>query len=64
VFGGQLPGDLAIGWNAHLLTTAGLTHYRRDAIGVPGEAPRCSHGRGWPSHRLGFQRVQGGLAGG
>ncbi len=48
VFGGQLPGDLAIGWNAHLLTTAGLTHYRRDAAAAPGGAPRCNHGRGGP----------------
>jgi len=58
VFGGQLPADLAIGWNAHLLTTAGLTHYRRDAAAAPGEAPRCSHGLRSPDHRLGLQRVR------
>jgi predicted SprT family Zn-dependent metalloprotease len=29
VFGGQLPDDLEIKWNARLATTAGITHYKR-----------------------------------
>jgi hypothetical protein len=35
VFGGRLPADLAITWNARLATTAGLTHYARPAAGAP-----------------------------
>ena len=38
VFGGRLPADLQISWNAHLKTTAGLTHYSR--ISMAGQAPR------------------------
>ncbi|EFN54886.1 hypothetical protein CHLNCDRAFT_13364, partial [Chlorella variabilis] len=30
VFEGQLPAGLELRWNARLLTTAGLTHYRRE----------------------------------
>jgi len=33
VFGGSLPGDLSIEWNAHLKTTAGLTKYKRVGAG-------------------------------
>jgi hypothetical protein len=39
VFGGQLPADLEITWNARLLTTAGLTHYRRDIPDDPYAPP-------------------------
>jgi predicted SprT family Zn-dependent metalloprotease len=35
VFGGRLPADLSITWNARLATTAGLTHYARPAAGAP-----------------------------
>lgn len=31
IFEGILPADLDISWNARLSTTAGLTHYKRDA---------------------------------
>jgi len=31
IFDGALPADLDISWNARLSTTAGLTHYKRDA---------------------------------
>jgi len=31
VFGGALPRDFAITWNNKLLTTAGLTHYKRSS---------------------------------
>ena len=31
IFEGKLPADLPIGWNNRLATTAGLTHYRREA---------------------------------
>ncbi len=40
MFGERLPEDLAISWNAHLTTTAGLTHYRREAAAVAGAPPR------------------------
>lgn len=39
VFGGRLPADLEIKWNARLLTTAGLTHYRRDIPDDPYAPP-------------------------
>ncbi|KAK9837501.1 hypothetical protein WJX81_007148 [Elliptochloris bilobata] len=42
VFDGRLPADLAMGWNAHLKTTAGLTHYRREAAGEAGAHLRYS----------------------
>jgi hypothetical protein len=48
VFAGRLPDDLAIRWNARLLTTAGLTHYRRDIPADPYAPPMCV-GRGWGS---------------
>lgn len=38
VFQGKLPSDLQISWNVHLKTTAGLTHYSRQA--VAGSSPR------------------------
>ncbi len=37
VFGGRLPTDLSITWNARLLTTAGLTHYKREFIQEEGQ---------------------------
>lgn len=39
VFGGRLPSDLEVKWNARLLTTAGLTHYRRDIPDDPYAPP-------------------------
>ena len=39
VFGGRLPADLEIKWNARLLTTAGLTHYRRNIPDDPYAPP-------------------------
>ncbi len=39
VFGGRLPANLEISWNARLLTTAGLTHYRRDIPDDPYAPP-------------------------
>ena len=36
VFGGRLPSDLAIKWNANLQTTAGITQYGRRAGGDGG----------------------------
>ena len=39
VFSGRLPADLEIKWNARLLTTAGLTHYRRDIPDDPYAPP-------------------------
>lgn len=39
IFEGRLPADLAIKWNGRLLTTAGLTHYRRDIPDDPYAPP-------------------------
>ena len=39
VFEGRLPADLEVTWNARLLTTAGLTHYRRDIPDDPYAPP-------------------------
>ena len=39
VFEGRLPADLAIRWNARLLTTAGLTHYKREIPDDPYAPP-------------------------
>jgi hypothetical protein len=39
IFEGRLPADLEISWNARLLTTAGLTHYRRDIPDDPYAPP-------------------------
>lgn len=39
VFEGRLPRDLEMRWNARLLTTAGLTHYRRDIPDDPYAPP-------------------------
>ena len=39
VFEGRLPADLEETWNARLLTTAGLTHYRRDIPDDPYAPP-------------------------
>lgn len=36
----RLPADLEIGWSAHLKTTAGTTHFRREVSAVPDAAPR------------------------
>ncbi|KAI7836948.1 hypothetical protein COHA_009197 [Chlorella ohadii] len=36
---GQLPRDLEIRWNARLLTTAGLTHYKREIPDDPYAPP-------------------------
>lgn len=41
VFEGRLPADLQMKWNPRLLTTAGLTHYRRDIPDDPYEQPMC-----------------------
>ncbi|DBA72109.1 TPA: hypothetical protein ACH3X2_010833 [Trebouxia sp. C0005] len=38
VFSSRLPADLQISWNAHLKTTAGLTHYSR--VTLAGEPPK------------------------
>ncbi|KAL0047352.1 hypothetical protein WJX82_001193 [Trebouxia sp. C0006] len=38
VFGSRLPAELQISWNAHLKTTAGLTHYSR--VTLAGETPK------------------------
>ncbi len=38
VFGSRLPTDLQISWNAHLKTTAGLTHYSR--VTLAGDTPK------------------------
>ncbi|CAL8463557.1 g3091 [Coccomyxa elongata] len=40
VFGNRLPEDLEISWNAHLRTTAGTTHYKREPPTRPTEPPR------------------------
>jgi len=32
IFGGRLPPDLQVSWNARLKTTAGLTHYKRQLV--------------------------------
>ncbi len=32
IFGGRLPPDLEVSWNARLKTTAGLTHYKRQLV--------------------------------
>lgn len=39
VFEGRLPRDLQIRWNARLLTTAGLTHYKREIPDDPYAPP-------------------------
>ena len=40
VFDGRLPADLEIAWSAHLKTTAGTTHFRREPAAFPGAKPR------------------------
>ncbi|BDA48577.1 probable HMG box-containing protein C19G7.04 at C-terminar half [Coccomyxa sp. Obi] len=40
VFGNRLPEDLEISWNAHLRTTAGTTHYKREPPIRPTDPPR------------------------
>eukprot|EP00887_Chlorella_sp_A99_P002120 scaffold21.g2120.t1 len=37
VFEGRLPTELPIMWNNRLATTAGLTHYKREAPAAPGQ---------------------------
>lgn len=57
VFEGRLPADLEIKWNARLLTTAGLTHYRRDIPDDP-YAPPMYALPAWAASWLGGQAVQ------
>ena len=40
VFNGRLPADMEIAWSAHLKTTAGTTHFRREPPAVPFTSPR------------------------
>ena len=40
VFNERLPADLEIAWSAHLKTTAGTTHFRREPAPFPGAKPR------------------------
>ena len=40
VFSERLPADLEIAWSAHLKTTAGTTHFRREPPALPGAKPR------------------------
>lgn len=42
VFGNRLPEDLEISWNAHLRTTAGTTHYKREPPTRPTDPPRLA----------------------
>ncbi len=51
VFGGRLPADLQITWSKHLLTTAGMTHYKQEApsclFGSPRHAIHLENGPFW-----------------
>ena len=40
VFANRLPIDLEISWSAHLKTTAGTTHFRREPPSLPFAGPR------------------------
>ena len=40
VFANRLPADLEIAWSAHLKTTAGTTHFRREPSSLPFAGPR------------------------
>ena len=40
VFANRLPADLEIAWSAHLKTTAGTTHFRREPPSLPFAGPR------------------------
>ena len=40
VFASRLPADLEIAWSAHLKTTAGTTHFRREPPSLPFAGPR------------------------
>ena len=40
VFANCLPADLEIAWSAHLKTTAGTTHFRREPPGLLFAGPR------------------------
>lgn len=42
VFDKRLPADLEIAWSAHLKTTAGTTHFRREAPIAPDAGPRSA----------------------